>query len=137
MVFSLAAAVGKPLQVDLATKNQTRPSYARVKVEVDLLSEFPKCINVGVKKKTGELLRDVSTLTMIISLNTAITARSRDTVTNSVMFSTQSYIHKRRTRRNRRKHQSRKRTRRVPLPKEMNRSGNIRGGKARTKKSRK
>ncbi|WMV25922.1 hypothetical protein MTR67_019307 [Solanum verrucosum] len=30
-VFSLAAAVGKPLQVDLATKNQTRPSCARVK----------------------------------------------------------------------------------------------------------
>ncbi|KAH0632725.1 hypothetical protein KY284_035511 [Solanum tuberosum] len=47
VVFSLAAAVGKPLQVDLATKNQTRPSCARVKVEVDLLSEFPKRINVG------------------------------------------------------------------------------------------
>lgn len=34
VVFSLAAAVGKPLQVDLATKNKTRPSFARVKVEV-------------------------------------------------------------------------------------------------------
>ncbi|KAG5596548.1 hypothetical protein H5410_037780 [Solanum commersonii] len=33
VVFSLAAAVGKPLQVDLATRNQTRPSCARVKVE--------------------------------------------------------------------------------------------------------
>ncbi|KAK4726324.1 hypothetical protein R3W88_031241 [Solanum pinnatisectum] len=31
-VFSLAAVVGKPLQVDMATKNQTRPSCARVKV---------------------------------------------------------------------------------------------------------
>lgn len=32
-VFSFAAAVGKPLQVDLATKNKTRPSCARVKVK--------------------------------------------------------------------------------------------------------
>ncbi|KAH0636640.1 hypothetical protein KY289_036555 [Solanum tuberosum] len=54
-VFSLAAAVGKPLQVDLATKNQTRPSCAKVKVEVDLLREFPKLINVGMRKKSGEV----------------------------------------------------------------------------------
>lgn len=31
-VFSLASTMGKPLQVELATKNQTRPSCARVKV---------------------------------------------------------------------------------------------------------
>lgn len=37
IVFSLTVAVDKPLQVDLATKNQSRPSCARVKVEVDLL----------------------------------------------------------------------------------------------------
>lgn len=36
-IFSLARAVGKPLQVDMVTQNQTRPSCARVKVEVDLL----------------------------------------------------------------------------------------------------
>ncbi|WMV41340.1 hypothetical protein MTR67_034725 [Solanum verrucosum] len=54
-VFSLATAVGKPLQVDLATRNQTRPSCARVKVEVDLLREFPKRINVGVRKKSGDI----------------------------------------------------------------------------------
>ncbi|KAH0689108.1 hypothetical protein KY289_016466 [Solanum tuberosum] len=54
-VFSLADAVGKPLQVDLATKNQTRPSCT-VKVEVDLLSEFPKRINVGVRKQSGEII---------------------------------------------------------------------------------
>ncbi|KAH0672741.1 hypothetical protein KY290_024968 [Solanum tuberosum] len=41
-VFSLAVAVGKPLQVDLAMKNQIRPSCARVKVEVDLLELYPK-----------------------------------------------------------------------------------------------
>ncbi|WMV24739.1 hypothetical protein MTR67_018124 [Solanum verrucosum] len=54
-IFSLAAAVGKPLQVDLATKNQTRPSCARVKVEVDLLSEFPKRINVGLRRQSGKI----------------------------------------------------------------------------------
>lgn len=47
-VFSLAAAVGKPLQVDLTIKNQTRPSYVRVKVEVDLLRDFSQKIIVGV-----------------------------------------------------------------------------------------
>ncbi|XP_016546560.2 uncharacterized protein LOC107846788 [Capsicum annuum] len=54
-VFPLALAVERPLQVDLAMKNQTRPSYARVKVEVDLLGEFPTCINVGVKKQNKEV----------------------------------------------------------------------------------
>ncbi|KAH0712323.1 hypothetical protein KY289_008282 [Solanum tuberosum] len=39
-VFSLAVAVGKPLQVDMATSNKTRPSCARSKVEVDLLGNF-------------------------------------------------------------------------------------------------
>ncbi|KAH0665692.1 hypothetical protein KY285_026898 [Solanum tuberosum] len=53
-IFSLAAAVDKPLQVDMATKNQTRPSCARVKVEVDLLKDFPKRINIGIRSK-GEV----------------------------------------------------------------------------------
>ncbi|KAH0639363.1 hypothetical protein KY285_035949 [Solanum tuberosum] len=55
-VFSLAAAVGKPLQVDMATRNQTRPSCARVKVEVDLLREFPKRIKIGMRMKTDEVV---------------------------------------------------------------------------------
>jgi len=40
----------------MATKNQTRPSCARVKVEVDLLKEFPKRINIGVKRSDGEVV---------------------------------------------------------------------------------
>ncbi|XP_060194982.1 uncharacterized protein LOC132624180 [Lycium barbarum] len=56
-IFSLASTVGKPLQVDMATANKTRPSCARVKVEVDLLGEFPKRINIRMKKKsTGEIV---------------------------------------------------------------------------------
>lgn len=42
--------VGKSLQVNMATLNKTRPSCARVKVEVDLLGEFPTRINVVVRK---------------------------------------------------------------------------------------
>ncbi|KAH0669880.1 hypothetical protein KY289_024373 [Solanum tuberosum] len=54
-VFSLAVAVGKPLQVDMAMKNQTRPSCARVKVEVDLLREFPKQIKIGMRMHNNEV----------------------------------------------------------------------------------
>ncbi|WMV09222.1 hypothetical protein MTR67_002607, partial [Solanum verrucosum] len=45
-IFSLAAAVEKLLQVDMATQNKMRPSCARVKVEVDLMGDFPKRINM-------------------------------------------------------------------------------------------
>ncbi|KAG5620172.1 hypothetical protein H5410_005390 [Solanum commersonii] len=55
-IFSLAAAVGKPLQVDMATQKKTRPSCARVKAEVERLGEFPKRINMGVRKRTGEVM---------------------------------------------------------------------------------
>lgn len=55
MVFSLAAAVGKPLQVDMATINQTWTSCVRVKVEMDLLTKFPKRINIGLRKQTWEI----------------------------------------------------------------------------------
>ncbi|WMV10025.1 hypothetical protein MTR67_003410 [Solanum verrucosum] len=54
-LFSMAAAVGKPLQVDMATKNQTRPSCAHVKVEVDLLSEFPKRISIGMRQPNKDM----------------------------------------------------------------------------------
>lgn len=55
-LFSLASAVGILLQVDTTSKNQTRPSCARVKVEVDLVEDFPKRIKVGIKKGDEEVL---------------------------------------------------------------------------------
>lgn len=45
-IFSLAAAVGKPLQVDMATTNKTKPSCTRVKVEVDCIC-FYSLVHVG------------------------------------------------------------------------------------------
>ncbi|KAH0712101.1 hypothetical protein KY289_008060 [Solanum tuberosum] len=52
-LFKIAKAVGKPLHVDMATKNKSRSSCAKVKVEVDLLRDFPKLINVGIKKTSS------------------------------------------------------------------------------------
>lgn len=44
-LFSLAAAVGKPLQLDMASINKTRPSCAKVKMLIDLLAKLPKYCN--------------------------------------------------------------------------------------------
>lgn len=52
----MVVAVGKPLQVDQATKNQTRPSCARVRVEVYLLSELPKRVKISVKKGQEDVM---------------------------------------------------------------------------------
>lgn len=54
-IFLLARVVGKPLQVDIAIKNQTRPSCTRVKVEVDLLQEFLKRIKISVRQSGGKI----------------------------------------------------------------------------------
>ncbi|WMV47242.1 hypothetical protein MTR67_040627 [Solanum verrucosum] len=47
-LFSLAAAIGKPIQLDNATINKTRPSCARVKVQVDLLGELPTMVELEI-----------------------------------------------------------------------------------------
>ncbi|KAK4363838.1 hypothetical protein RND71_015196 [Anisodus tanguticus] len=47
-LFSMAASVGKPISIDSATRNKTRPSSARVKVEVDLLKVHPKSVLIQV-----------------------------------------------------------------------------------------
>ncbi|KAG5570117.1 hypothetical protein H5410_059883 [Solanum commersonii] len=55
-LFSLAAVVGKPIQIDQATINKSRPSCARVKVIVDLRKDFPKVIKMNIENETtGEV----------------------------------------------------------------------------------
>ncbi|KAK4713782.1 hypothetical protein R3W88_019689 [Solanum pinnatisectum] len=49
VLFSLASVVGKPLQLDLATINKTRPSCARVKVQVDLLAKKPEVVQMQLE----------------------------------------------------------------------------------------
>lgn len=56
VIFPLVVAIGKPLQVNVATKNQTRPSCAQVKVEVNLLHEFPTGIKICVKNGVDSVL---------------------------------------------------------------------------------
>ncbi|KAH0714657.1 hypothetical protein KY284_007562 [Solanum tuberosum] len=47
-LFSLASVVGKPLYLDMATINKTRPSCARVKVQVNLMANLPKRVEIEV-----------------------------------------------------------------------------------------
>ncbi|CAI9089644.1 OLC1v1024256C1 [Oldenlandia corymbosa var. corymbosa] len=56
VLFSIASAVGKPLQVDTPTLNLTRPSVARFCGEVDLTTELRKSIRIGKKGKKYEQL---------------------------------------------------------------------------------
>ncbi|KAH0708995.1 hypothetical protein KY284_010422 [Solanum tuberosum] len=48
-LFSLATAIGKPLQLDQATINQSSPSCAKVRVLVDLAASLPKAVSVRFK----------------------------------------------------------------------------------------
>ncbi|CAI9102728.1 OLC1v1001046C1 [Oldenlandia corymbosa var. corymbosa] len=54
VLFSIASAVGKPLQVDTPTLNLTRPSVAHFCAEVDLTKKLPKSIRIGKKGKKYE-----------------------------------------------------------------------------------
>uniref|UniRef100_M1E0P6 NB-ARC domain containing protein n=1 Tax=Solanum tuberosum TaxID=4113 RepID=M1E0P6_SOLTU len=66
-LFSMASAVGQPLDVDQATNDKTRPSTAWVKVEVDLLRTLPKRIRVQLKNLvTDEITNVWKKLGMII-----------------------------------------------------------------------
>ncbi|KAG5620566.1 hypothetical protein H5410_005784 [Solanum commersonii] len=57
---SVASAVEKPIHLDQATINKTRPSCARVKVLVDLKGSFPKCVHMKIENKTtGEIRTNV------------------------------------------------------------------------------
>lgn len=44
-LFSLASAIGKTIHLDNANINKTRPSCARVKVQVVLLGELSKFVD--------------------------------------------------------------------------------------------
>ncbi|KAH0706171.1 hypothetical protein KY285_010690 [Solanum tuberosum] len=56
-LFSLASAVGKPIQLDMATINKTRPSCARVKVQVNLLADLPKFVELEIEDPISQSSR--------------------------------------------------------------------------------
>ncbi|KAG5586547.1 hypothetical protein H5410_046981 [Solanum commersonii] len=47
--FLPSSSSGEAIIGDMATRKQTMPSCARVKVELDLLREFPRCIKIGIR----------------------------------------------------------------------------------------
>ncbi|KAF3645005.1 hypothetical protein FXO37_21190 [Capsicum annuum] len=54
--YEATVKVGKLLMVDMATKNHTRPSCARVKIEIDLITKLPHRVKINEKDDiTGEL----------------------------------------------------------------------------------
>ncbi|WMV37273.1 hypothetical protein MTR67_030658 [Solanum verrucosum] len=55
-LYSLASDVEEPVQIDLVTINRTKPSCARVKVQVDLKSNLPKVMMMDiVDEGSGEV----------------------------------------------------------------------------------
>lgn len=48
-IFSIAFAVGKPLSMDITTRNQTRPSCAKGKIKVDLVAKLPQRVRINEK----------------------------------------------------------------------------------------
>ncbi|KAF3620500.1 hypothetical protein FXO38_32320 [Capsicum annuum] len=55
-IFSIASTVEKSLTVDMATKNKTMPSCARVKVEVDLVANLLKKVKIN---KEDDVTREI------------------------------------------------------------------------------
>ncbi|KAK4737150.1 hypothetical protein R3W88_000847 [Solanum pinnatisectum] len=59
-LFYLASVVGKPIQLDQATINKTRPSCAQVKVLVDLKGTFLKSMHINIEDEDiGEIRTNV------------------------------------------------------------------------------
>ncbi|KAH0639497.1 hypothetical protein KY285_036083 [Solanum tuberosum] len=56
-ICSLASAVRKPLQLDMVMINKTRPICARVKVQVDLLANLPKVVELEVVNEESRTSR--------------------------------------------------------------------------------
>lgn len=57
-LFTLTYAVGKPLKLDMVT-NKTRPSRARVKLQLDLLAERPQFVQIEIEDENTNATRSV------------------------------------------------------------------------------
>lgn len=56
-IFSIASAIGKSFSMDLATMNQTRPSCARVKVEIDMTADLHQRIRINEEDNTTGIIK--------------------------------------------------------------------------------
>lgn len=56
VIFSITLAVGKPVIVDMAMRNLTRPSWENVKIEVDLIAKLPERVRINHENNSiGEI----------------------------------------------------------------------------------
>ncbi|KAK4707150.1 hypothetical protein R3W88_033289 [Solanum pinnatisectum] len=56
-LLSIASAIGKPIAIDKATQDRTRPSTARVKVILDLMDKHPKRVRMHfLDEQSGKLV---------------------------------------------------------------------------------
>ncbi|KAH0782016.1 hypothetical protein KY290_001614 [Solanum tuberosum] len=63
-LLSRASAVGKPIAIDKATQDKTRPSTPRVKVILDLMGKHPKRMRLQyMDEQTGKIKRIKITIT--------------------------------------------------------------------------
>lgn len=54
--FPITSEIGKPLTVDMETKNQTRPSCARIKVQGELVDNLLQRVRINEEDDvTGEI----------------------------------------------------------------------------------
>lgn len=56
-LYFLATAIGNPIHLVIAAMNKTRPSCARVKVQVDLAAKLPDFINLEVVNSKTQATR--------------------------------------------------------------------------------
>lgn len=55
-IFFIASVVGKPLTIDMTTRNQTRPSCAKVKMGVNLIAKLLQRVRINKEVDvTGEV----------------------------------------------------------------------------------
>lgn len=53
-IFSIALAVGKLMIMDLATKNQIKPSCTKVKIKTDLVAKLPQRVKINKEMTLSE-----------------------------------------------------------------------------------
>ncbi|KAG5601494.1 hypothetical protein H5410_032864 [Solanum commersonii] len=77
-LLSIASAVGKPVALDKATQERTRPSTARVNAILDLLDKHPKKLSYySWTKIQAKLLTIIKSLFMIISQGIVYTVNDK------------------------------------------------------------
>ncbi|KAK4727146.1 hypothetical protein R3W88_032063 [Solanum pinnatisectum] len=57
ILFSVASTVGTPIQLDMETINKTRPSCAKVKVLVDLMSNLLDHVRMDIENESTGAIR--------------------------------------------------------------------------------